>query len=108
MPTRRDLLKTLGIATAASALPSKAFSSSVNTKPIVVSTWKFGLDANAAAWKILSSGGRALDAVEEGLRQHFFEHQKVNELRQGFERDIVAGNLSPYVAAHKLLAMYCR
>lgn len=38
------------------------------TKPIVVSTWKHGMAANAAAWKILSKNGSALDAVEAGVR----------------------------------------
>jgi N4-(beta-N-acetylglucosaminyl)-L-asparaginase len=38
------------------------------TKPIVVSTWQHGLNANAAAWKVLNSGGTALDAVESGVR----------------------------------------
>ncbi len=37
-------------------------------KPIVISTWNFGLGANEAAWKVLASGGRALDAVEAGAR----------------------------------------
>lgn len=37
-------------------------------RPLVVSTWRHGLAANEAAWKILSSGGRALDAVEAGVR----------------------------------------
>jgi len=37
-------------------------------KPVVISTWNFGLQANLEAWKILSSGGRALDAVEAGAR----------------------------------------
>jgi N4-(beta-N-acetylglucosaminyl)-L-asparaginase len=36
--------------------------------PLVISTWDFGLNANAEAWKLLSKGGRALDAVEEGIR----------------------------------------
>jgi len=36
--------------------------------PIVISTWDAGLDANKAAWKVLSGGGRALDAVEEGVK----------------------------------------
>jgi N4-(beta-N-acetylglucosaminyl)-L-asparaginase len=38
------------------------------TKPIVVSTWNFGVGANAEAWKILSRNGRALDAVEAGVQ----------------------------------------
>jgi N4-(beta-N-acetylglucosaminyl)-L-asparaginase len=36
-------------------------------KPIVISTWGEGIAANEAAWKILKSGGRALDAVEQGV-----------------------------------------
>lgn len=38
------------------------------TKPIVVSTWDSGKPVNTEAWKILSSNGRALDAVEAGAR----------------------------------------
>ncbi len=37
-------------------------------RPRVISTWKHGLAANEAAWKVLSSGGSALDAVEAGVR----------------------------------------
>ncbi len=36
--------------------------------PVVVSTWDFGKAANAAAWNVLSRSGRALDAVEAGVR----------------------------------------
>ncbi|GAB4255981.1 MAG: N(4)-(beta-N-acetylglucosaminyl)-L-asparaginase [Vicingaceae bacterium] len=36
-------------------------------KPIVISTWNHGFDANKAAWEILSKGGNALDAVEKGV-----------------------------------------
>lgn len=36
--------------------------------PVVISTWNHGLAANAAAWEILSKKGRALDAVEQGVR----------------------------------------
>lgn len=38
------------------------------TKPIVISTWNFGAEANAEAWKILLKNGRALDAVEAGVQ----------------------------------------
>lgn len=34
----------------------------------VVSTWDFGVAANQAAWQRLSTGGSALDAVEQGAR----------------------------------------
>lgn len=37
-------------------------------KPIVISTWNHGLDANKAAWEVLEKGGNALDAVEAGVR----------------------------------------
>lgn len=37
-------------------------------KPLVLSTWDAGIEANKAAWQILSSGGYALDAVEAGVR----------------------------------------
>jgi isoaspartyl peptidase/L-asparaginase-like protein (Ntn-hydrolase superfamily) len=36
--------------------------------PIVLSTWVHGLEANRAAWEILSKGGKAVDAVEQGVR----------------------------------------
>jgi len=36
-------------------------------KPFVISTWNAGINANIGAWKILSAGGRALDAVEQGV-----------------------------------------
>ena len=41
----------------------------VKGNPMVISTWNFGLKANEVAWDILKSGGRALDAVEKGIRQ---------------------------------------
>jgi N4-(beta-N-acetylglucosaminyl)-L-asparaginase len=37
-------------------------------KPIVISTWDFGIAANHAAWDVLNAGGRALDAVEKGVQ----------------------------------------
>lgn len=37
-------------------------------KPIVISTWRFGVQANAAAWSLLQNGGKALDAVEAGVK----------------------------------------
>ena len=36
--------------------------------PVVISTWDFGIVANAAAWEVLKKGGRALDAVEAGVK----------------------------------------
>jgi len=42
--------------------------SGVKKGPIVISTWDAGIEANKGAWEILSKGGRALDAVEAGVR----------------------------------------
>lgn len=72
---RRNFLK-LGLigAVVGAIQPLKAgglFTRSFETKidgPLVVSTWNHGLAANAAAWEILSNGGKALDAVEKGVR----------------------------------------
>lgn len=67
MKTRRDFLKltTLG---GLLPVPNLLAKTDEATKPIVISTWNFGLEANVAAWKILSGGGRALDAVEAGAK----------------------------------------
>lgn len=64
--SRRSFIK---IATAGAALVplTRVYPQSVN-KPIILSTWNFGLQANEAAWKILSANGRALDAVEAAAR----------------------------------------
>lgn len=37
-------------------------------RPLVISTWNHGMEANQGAWEILKSGGKALDAIEKGLR----------------------------------------
>ncbi len=68
MITRRDLLKGISLSAAGAALPRISLAATPVQKPIVVSTWKFGLDANKEAWKILAANGRALDAVEAGAR----------------------------------------
>ena len=71
---RRSFIKKAGILSSILALnPLKAEeflpkSKPIVNKPIVLSTWDFGLEANKEAWKILSKGGRALDAVEKGVR----------------------------------------
>lgn len=54
-------LSTSKIARAAMAPAAAGF-------PIVISTWDFGIVANKEAWKTLEKGGRALDAVEAGVR----------------------------------------
>jgi excinuclease ABC subunit A len=75
MKNRRTFLKLSALSTAAIAikplqsLGTTSFIYNTKTnKPIVLSTWRFGLEANAAAWEILSKNGRALDAVEAGVK----------------------------------------
>ena len=36
-------------------------------RPLVISTWEAGINANKGAWNVLGKGGRALDAVEQGV-----------------------------------------
>jgi len=57
-------LSSMGLA-ALTVRPASAFVKD-EPKPIVVSTWDSGMAVNAAAWKILGTGGRALDAIEAG------------------------------------------
>ena len=37
-------------------------------KPVVLSTWAPNVKANRVAWQVLSTGGKALDAVEAGVK----------------------------------------
>ena len=50
--------------------PSLAEEGSIAVKdhPIVLSTWAQNVKASAAAWSVLGQGGRALDAVEQGVQ----------------------------------------
>jgi N4-(beta-N-acetylglucosaminyl)-L-asparaginase len=67
MPSRRSFLLTSLLAATAAALP-KARAQAAPGGARVVSTWDFGVPANAAAWSVLGRGGSALDAVEAGAR----------------------------------------
>lgn len=69
MINRRKFLQ-LSALTAPLLTAKRSLASGFNmvTKPIVVSTWDSGMPVNAEAWKILSTNGRALDAVEAGAR----------------------------------------
>ena len=76
MTTRRDFIKTSAFASAALLVSKSDANSLVKevmfkkdiVKPIIVSTWNFGLKANEAAWEVLSNNGKALDAVEAGVK----------------------------------------
>lgn len=65
---RRRFLKTATALASFTALrPLAGQSRPAASGPVVISTWNFGKEANAAAWKVLSVSGRALDAVEQGV-----------------------------------------
>ena len=76
MKNRRNFLKTSAIASIALVLHSfktkeeeeNQIDNIKTNKPIVLSTWNFGLKANTEAWKILSNKGKAIDAVEAGVK----------------------------------------
>lgn len=76
MANRRNFIKTTALASVALALSAfreKSESEAILPqgkvkRPIVLSTWNFGIPANEAAWKVLKNKGRALDAVEAGVR----------------------------------------
>ncbi len=74
MSDRRNFIKKAGILSAVLAInPSKAAellpkNTAVQRKPVVLSTWRFGIEANTEAMTVLLKGGRALDAVEKGVR----------------------------------------
>ncbi|MEX1003412.1 MAG: N(4)-(beta-N-acetylglucosaminyl)-L-asparaginase [Crocinitomicaceae bacterium] len=80
MKNRREFIKISAIgsaglltATSCSGADDTTLTNEINPvitpiRPLVISTWQHGLAANTAAWKILSSGGSALDAVEQGVR----------------------------------------
>jgi N4-(beta-N-acetylglucosaminyl)-L-asparaginase len=78
MTSRREFLQNSLVATGALALPRTVLgtdsAAAAGAAPRrargvrVVSTWEFGVGANAAAWPVLARGGSALNAVEAGAR----------------------------------------
>lgn len=62
------LLSKCGIASIKEENVTEKKTSQLVRKPVVVSTWKHGMEANKAAWEILNNKGTALDAVESGVR----------------------------------------
>jgi N4-(beta-N-acetylglucosaminyl)-L-asparaginase len=74
MLNRRKFIKATALSSALLAVNKKSMAEVIPVKitrvnqPIVISTWDFGVAANAGAWKVLSSNGRAVDAVEQGVR----------------------------------------
>jgi N4-(beta-N-acetylglucosaminyl)-L-asparaginase len=72
MATRRKFLQSSLFSSIAVLFTKKSLAQEqtypvITGKPIVISTWDAGLNANKGAWQILGKGGRALDAVEAGV-----------------------------------------
>jgi len=73
MYNRRKFIKLSAAGASIAAITPKAFANNMKPTeaagfPIVISTWDFGIAANKEAWKTLEKGGRALDAVEAGVK----------------------------------------
>ncbi len=79
MTSRRNFIKLTALGTSALSMgrfpipaanprPQPKQTPALGESPIVLSTWQHGVNANAEAWKILSTGGTALDAVEAGVK----------------------------------------
>ncbi|MBS1915300.1 MAG: N(4)-(beta-N-acetylglucosaminyl)-L-asparaginase [Bacteroidetes bacterium] len=73
MFNRRNFLRSSFLGSAGALFSKKIFASEtfypkITDNPVVISTWDAGIAANKAAWQVLGGGGRALDAVEAGVR----------------------------------------
>jgi len=71
MLKRRHFLKLSALfgvgASASTLLPGCATLAASVRKPVVISTWDFGLQANKVAFNLLQQGKRAVDAVQQGV-----------------------------------------
>ncbi len=76
MSNRRSFIKggiigAVGTALFPKLITAKAEKKNPNSKegqPMVISTWKHGMPANVAAMEVLQDGGKAIDAVEAGVK----------------------------------------
>ena len=76
MSNRRNFIKggllgAVGTAIFPKLIAAKAEKTNPNSEgghPMVISTWKHGMPANVAAMEVLQSGGKAIDAVEAGVK----------------------------------------
>ena len=75
MPARRKFLKNILLGSAAAGSAGFWAKSTAhfdkpekNVFPVVIATWGPNVKATAAAWEVLNRDGRALDAVEAGVR----------------------------------------
>ncbi len=67
MLNRRNFIQLAGLSSALLSVKNISAGPAVSKGPIVLSTWAQNMNANKAAWEVLSKGGKALDAVEAGV-----------------------------------------
>jgi N4-(beta-N-acetylglucosaminyl)-L-asparaginase len=69
MLNRRKFIQMSALSSSFLSFQNKSWAGSgPATKPVVISTWDFGKQSNAEAWKVLEKNGSALDAVEAGVK----------------------------------------
>ncbi len=64
---RRAFLASTGAATAALATGAPAPGASPASGPVFLTTWEWGIEANARGAQVLAGGGSLLDAIEKGI-----------------------------------------
>ncbi|MFY7898798.1 MAG: isoaspartyl peptidase/L-asparaginase family protein [Chitinophagaceae bacterium] len=66
---RRNFLSLASLSAASLPFDNNASLHFIEKKPVVVSTWDVGIQANKVAWDILRNGGKAIDAVEKAAME---------------------------------------
>ena len=91
MVNRRKFLQASAFTSLAALLTKKMVAVSpeaaVIGKPVVISTWDAGLEANKAAWEVLRNKGKAIDAVEKGVMVTEASHNCCVGLNANPDRD---------------------
>jgi N4-(beta-N-acetylglucosaminyl)-L-asparaginase len=91
MVNRRKFIKASAFTSFATLLAKKMVAvpteEIVIGRPVVISTWDAGLEANKAAWEVLRKKGKAIDAVEQGVMVTEASHNCCVGLNANPDRD---------------------
>ena len=68
MNDRRRFLRTTFALTGTAVVTSRLSAMKPTLRPLIVSTWPFGKQANEVAFSTIQEGGTTLDGVEQGIR----------------------------------------
>ena len=68
MNDRRRFLRTTFALTGTAVLTSRLSAMKPTLRPLIVSTWPFGKQANEVVLSTIQEGGTTLDGVEQGIR----------------------------------------